>query len=125
MDVTQQKPHYGAVFCCPKSQILKEGADWWLKNYGRLPEYYISEDELIKLGWTAGKKPDKFAPGFMVTKGIFNNRDGHLPESPGRIWHEADINYYQGRRNGHRILWSNDGLIFVTYDHYLTFMEII
>lgn len=44
--------------------------------------------------------------------------------APGRIWYEADINYYEGRRNKHRILFPNDGLIFVTYDHYLTFYEI-
>ena len=53
------------------------------------------------------------------------NSDGHLPQKPGRIWYEADINYTPGRRNLHRILWSNDGLIFVTYDHYETFYEII
>ena len=38
--------------------------------------------------------------------------------------YEADVNYYEGRRNRHRVLWSNDGLIFVTYDHYSTFYEI-
>lgn len=41
-----------------------------------------------------------------------------------RIWYEADINYTGGFRNGHRIVYSNDGLIFVTYDHYNTFYEI-
>ena len=43
----------------------------------------------------------------------------------GRIWYEADINYKKGRRNSQRILWSNDGLIFVTYDHYRTFFEVV
>ena len=56
---------------------------------------------------------------------IYDNLDGHLPQLEGRIWYEADINYYEGKRNKHRILWSNDGLIFVTYDHYATFYEII
>lgn len=56
---------------------------------------------------------------------IYYNDDRKLPDKPGRIWHEADINYSIGRRNSHRILWSNDGLIFVTYNHYLTFFEII
>ena len=60
----------------------------------------------------------------MITMGIYLNKDGHLPNAPGRIWYDADINYYNGKRNAHRILWSNDGLIFVTYDHYQTFMEI-
>ena len=61
----------------------------------------------------------------MITKGIYKNRDKRLPNELGRIWYEADINYYEGKRNGHRLLWSNDGLIFVTYDHYETFYEII
>lgn len=45
--------------------------------------------------------------------------------APGRIWYEADLNYYSGKRNGHRVLWSNDGLMFVTYNHYESFIEVI
>ena len=44
---------------------------------------------------------------------------------PDRIWYEADINYTNGYRNRQRVVFSNDGLIFVTYDHYDTFMEVI
>lgn len=101
------------------------GADWWIKYFGVLPEYYITEAELLSLGWRRGEPPVKYAPGKMVTMGIYHNRNGHLPEADGRIWYEADINYYSGKRNRHRLLWSNDGLIFVTYDHYKTFMEIL
>lgn len=90
-----------------------------------MPEYYITKNDLIALGWKEGKKPSKYAPGKMYSKGIYDNLDLHLPDAPGRIWYEADINYYEGRRNKHRVLWSNDGLIFVTYDHYETFYEII
>ena len=75
--------------------------------------------------WKHGKSPEKYAPDKMATMGIYQNKNGHLPDAPGRVWYEADINYYSGRRNAHRLLWSNDGLIFVTYDHYTTFMEII
>jgi len=102
----------------------ENGADWWLKNRGRLPEYYIASRELELLGWKWGESPVKYAPGKMVTMGVYDNKNGHLPQSPGRIWYEADINYYAGRRNKHRLLWSNDGLMFVTYDHYVTFYEI-
>ena len=56
--------------------------------------------------------------------GEYGNQNGHLPEAANRSWYEADINYYNGKRNSQRILWSNDGLIFVTYDHYKTFVEI-
>lgn len=103
----------------------QNGADYWLKNYGVLPEYYIAQESIEKLGWKNGKSPEKYAPGKMITRGVYDNLDRKLPHEPGRIWYEADLNYYYGKRNKHRIVWSNDGLIFVTYDHYLTFIEII
>ena len=102
----------------------ESGADYWLINFGKLPDYYISKEELYALGWKSGKSVASKAPGKMVFGGIYENDAGHLPSAPGRIWYEADINYYEGRRNKHRILFSNDGLIFVTYDHYLTFYEL-
>lgn len=102
------------------------GADWFLKKYGRLPRYYITRDEAEKLGWKRKKgNLDKVAPGFMLTRGIYSNSDGKLPMIHGRIWYEADINYTGGWRNKERILFSNDGLIFVTYYHYATFAEIV
>lgn len=82
------------------------GADWWLKYFGVLPHYYITRDELIKLGWRDGNKLSKFAPNKMYCKGVYDNRDNHLPQVSGRIWYEADIHYTPGRRNRQRILWS-------------------
>ena len=65
------------------------------------------------------------APGKMLAKGIYENRNGHLPSAPNRVWYEADIDYTSGYRGISRIPYSNDGLIFVTYDHYQTFSEIV
>lgn len=103
----------------------QNGADWYLKYFNQLPSYYIDRLGLMALGWKEGDKVSKYAPGKMYTKGVYDNYDGHLPDKTGRIWYEADINYTPGKRNKHRILWSNDGLIFVTYDHYITFYEIV
>lgn len=61
----------------------------------------------------------------MLIGGVFFNKKQQLPAAAGRIWYEADINYDGGFRGTDRILYSNDGLIFVTYDHYRTFIEII
>ena len=101
-----------------------KGADWWLRNYGVLPSNYIKEADLRALGWDRGDYPAKYIQGKIVTMGEYRNKNGHLPQAPGRVWYEADINYYSGKRNRHRILWSNDGLIFVTYNHYRTFIEV-
>ena len=102
-----------------------DGADFWLKYMGYLPEYYISAYAASLLGWEPSKWPSNFVPGRTITRGSYGNINGHLPMAPGRIWSEADINYKTGKRGSARILWSNDGLIFVTYDHYITFYEIV
>ena len=99
--------------------------DVYLSINGALPNNYITKKQAQKLGWInfLGNL-GVVAPGKIIGGDIYYNRNGHLPESPGRIWYEADINYTGGYRNGHRLLYSNDGLLFVTYDHYRTFYEV-
>ena len=102
------------------------GADWWLKYERMLPGYYVTRSEAKAAGW----KPSKgnlhdVLPGKMLMGGEFRNKDGHLPEKTGRKWYEADFHYKSGYRNDCRIVFSDDGLIFATYDHYLTYYEII
>ncbi len=102
-----------------------DGADYWIKYFGELPKYYVTKNEAKSSGWRQSKSPENYIPDKMIMGGIYHNKNDHLPNAPGRIWYEADINYYEGKRNGHRFLWSNDGLMFVTYNHYETFYEII
>jgi len=103
-----------------------QGADFWLKEYGKLPKYYISRQEARNAGWVALLGNLYLVlPGKMIFGGIYENRNEHLPTAPGRIWYEADINYIARWRDFARIVFSNDGLIFVTYDHYITFYEIV
>ena len=101
------------------------GADWMLKYTGALPNDYVLKKDLELLGWRRGREVSKFAAGKIFCGGAYKNADQHLPQISGREWYEADINYRSGKRNAERILWSNDGLIFVTYDHYKTFYEIV
>lgn len=102
------------------------GADWWLKYHGTLPPYYVKYKAAIKFGWIpALGNLSNILHGKMITRGVFRNNKEKLPIEPGRIWYEADINYSGGRRGTDRVLFSNDGLIFVSYDHYTTFCEIV
>lgn len=103
-----------------------DGADWTLKYESKLPDYYIEYKEAEKLGFKNFLGNLRIvAPNRIITRGIYNNRNGHLPSKEDRIWYEADVNYKGGFRNGQRIIFSNDGLIFVTYDRYKTFFEIV
>ena len=102
------------------------GADYWLKNYQRLPDNYISKEEALASGWIPkeGNLDDIF-PGKVIGGSVYYNRNGHLPSAAGRVWYEADIHYAGDFRGAERILYSNDGLIFVTYDHYESFVEVV
>ena len=98
----------------------------YVKTNGELPDCYITKDEAKKLGWqTKYKDLCDAAPGKAIGGDYYGDFEKQLPKKKGRKYYEADINYYEGRRNRHRILFSNDGLIFVTYDHYQTFYEIL
>ena len=68
-----------------------DGADYWLKFFGELPDYYVSEDEAISFGGRWGKSPAKFVPEKMIGGSVYRNSNNHLPDTPGRIWYEADI----------------------------------
>ena len=115
-----------AVFPGYATMNGEDGADFWLSYYGKLPDYYITKAEAKERGWKAfAGNLHEVAPDKMIGGDIYENRNGHLPIAEGRIWYEADINYTVGYRRRHRILYSNDGLVFVSYDHYETFWEVV
>ena len=103
-----------------------DGADYWLYYKRKLPAVYLTIDEAEKMGWKAKKgNLSEVAPQKMIGGEPYKNQNGHLPSAPGRQWYEADISYTSGFRSDcDRILYSNDGLVFVTCDHYRTFIEI-
>lgn len=115
-----------AVKAGKATRSRKNGADFWIKYFHKLPAYYLSKQDAKQLGWVpnTGNLADA-VPGKMIFGGIYQNRNGHLPMSPGRVWFEADIDYTFGWRGDRRILFSNDGLVFVSYDHYETFSEVV
>ena len=107
------------------TNIGKDGADYSLFYNRSLPSYYITKKQAEAQGWDSKKgNLSNVCPSKMIGGDPYKNKDGKLPGAPNRIWYEADINYEGGKRNRQRVLYSNDGLIFVTYDHYQTFYEI-
>lgn len=101
------------------------GADVFLTYDRSLPDNYITKKEAQAIGWIEEEgNLHIVAPGKMIY-GEHKNKLGKLPSAPGRKWFEADINYKGGYRQSDRLLFSNDGLIFVSYDHYKTYYEII
>ena len=97
----------------------------YLTLYEKLPGNFISKYDAENLCWDNRKgNLDKVAPGCSIGGNRFGNYEGLLPEAKGRKYTECDINYDGGYRNGERIVFSNDGLIFYTSDHYQTFTPV-
>ena len=103
----------------------KEHVAAYLKEFGELPGNYITKKEAQKLGWVSSKgNLWDVAPGMSIGGDRFGNYEGLLPEKKGRQYYECDIDFDGSFRNAKRIIFSNDGLIFYTDDHYESFEEI-
>ena len=97
----------------------------YLATYKTLPQNFITKNKAQNLGWNnrAGNL-DEVAPGCSIGGDRFGNYEGQLPDKKGRKWTECDINFTGGYRQGERIVFSNDGLIYYTGDHYNTFTQL-
>lgn len=100
----------------------KEDVAAYLNEYQHLPSNFITKNEAKDLGWISKEgNLDEVAPGKSIGGDRFGNYEGLLPEEDGRKYFECDINSDGGYRGAERIVYSNDGLIYYTGDHYESF----
>lgn len=107
------------------SYTSKEEVALYIHTYGKLPENFITKKEAEDLGWVS-KEGNlwEVAPGMSIGGSRFGNYEGQLPDEKGRKWFECDINFDGTYRGAERIVYSNDGLIYYTGDHYETFEQL-
>lgn len=103
----------------------KQEVAFYLHTYGHLPDNFITKRDAEDLGFVS-KEGNlwEVAPGKSIGGSRFGNYEGLLPDKKGRKWYECDINYEGGYRGAERIVYSNDGLIYYTGDHYKTFEQL-
>lgn len=93
----------------------------YINTYGKLPGNFITKKQAEKLGWQGGSL-EPYAPGMCIGGDYFGNYEGLLPTKSGREYHECDIDTLgKSKRGAKRIIYSNDGLIYYTGDHYASF----
>lgn len=93
----------------------------YVHTYGHLPSNFITKEEAKALGWDGGSL-EPYAPGKCIGGSWFGNYEGMLPKAKGRTWTECDIDTLGARSRGaKRLIFSNDGLIYYTDDHYESF----
>ena len=99
----------------------KEDVALYLHLYGQLPDNFITKKQAQKLGWSGGSL-EPYAPGCSIGGSRFGNYEGLLPDKEGRTWTECDIDTMGAKSRGpKRMVFSNDGLIYYTGDHYESF----
>ena len=104
------------------SYYSKDEVALYIHTYGKLPSNFITKNEAEALGWNGGKL-ESCAPGKAIGGDYFGNYEGQLPEKKGRSYTECDIDTKGAfARGAKRIVFSNDGLIYYTEDHYETFV---
>ena len=113
----------------PTESPAKYGEDYddkdrvalYLHLYGELPPHFITKKEAQKLGWDGGEV-EYYRTGAAIGGDYFGNYEGLLPKKKGRSYYECDIDTVGKRSRGaKRIIYSNDGLIYYTDDHYESF----
>lgn len=102
----------------------KEDVALYIHQYGHLPSNFITKKEAEALGWTSGGL-DRYAYGKSIGGDRFGNYEKILPTKKGRTYTECDIDtLHADKRGAKRIVFSNDGLIYYTEDHYETFTKL-
>ncbi len=97
----------------------------YLFKHGELPENFITKEEAQDLGWDSSRNyVSDVSPGKSIGGDRFGNYEGQLPKARGRKFFECDANYTGGKRGPERIVYSSDGHVWYTKDHYGTFMEL-
>nr|WP_314892784.1 ribonuclease domain-containing protein [uncultured Campylobacter sp.] len=103
--------------------ISRECVSAHIRRTGSLPQNFITKKQAGELGWQGGDLW-RYARGKSIGGDRFGNFERRLPDKKGRIWRECDIEYRGGPRGAKRLIFSNDGLIFYTADHYESFERV-
>ena len=92
----------------------------YVKKNHQLPDYYITKNEARKQGWNPSKgNLCEVLPGKAIGGDKFGNREKILPD--GQQYFEADVNYNCGNRNADRIIFTKNGDVYLTKNHYKSF----
>ena len=99
-----------------------------LYDGNRLPDCYLTKSQARSRGWRGGQTVANAVPNHSIGGDYFGNREGFLPTRYTGKYREADLDYDRGHRGAVRLVFvqgrTDEGLIWVTTDHYDSFTKI-
>jgi ribonuclease T1 len=121
-DTNQTSGDIESIIDINGSYTSPEDVALYIHTFMELPQNYLTKSEATALGWNSDLRNLWEVTDHMSIGGdIFYNREGYLPNKIDRTYYECDINYSGGNRGAERIVFSNDGLVYYTEDHYASF----
>lgn len=100
----------------------KDDVALYIYTYHKLPQNFITKKEAKKLGWTGGSL-EEYAPGKCIGGDHFGNYEGLLPEDED--YYECDVDTLgKSKRGAKRIIYTDDGKVYYTNDHYESFVQL-
>ncbi len=102
----------------------KADVSLYIHTFGKLPNNFITKSQAQALGWPGGYL-EPYAPGKCIGGDYFGNYEKLLPKASGRKYYECDIDTLGAKSRGpKRLVYSNDGLVYYTADHYDSFKKL-
>lgn len=117
-EVEDARVVYGEAYTDPEEVAL------YLHSFEELPPNFVTKKQAGQQGWDAGEDLSRVLPGCSIGGDKFGNLEGLLPEKSGRQYYECDVNYTGGSRGAERLVFSSDGLIYYTGDHYESYTQL-
>ena len=91
----------------------------YINTYHKLPSNYVKKWEAKAKGWNKGEDPSDY--GIMIGGNKWNNSEGLLPNDD---YHECDVDYDGNGRGPNRLIYTKDGTVYYTNDHYESFTQL-
>lgn len=122
-DFSRENPGKSSTFSGNIDELTEERKVIdYVKVNKQLPDYYLTKSEARNQGWIASKgNLCDVLPGRAIGGDKFSNREKTLPK--GEQYFEADVNYNCGHRNADRIVFTKNGEVWLTHDHYKSFQK--
>ena len=117
-EITDLAVAYGEAYTDPDEVAM------YLHEFEELPPNFVTKKEAQQQGWDAGENLSEILPGCSIGGDKFGNFEGFLPEASDRQYYECDVNYTGGHRGAERLVFSSDGLIYYTEDHYESYTQL-
>lgn len=123
----QEDPGDGSESADADRKPVKEDGEYtaaedvaeYIHIFHKLPSNYVTEKEAKKKGWRRYESPAKY--GIMIGGKKYRNYEKKLPKGE---YCECDVDYSGRARGRNRLVYTRDGTVYHTTDHYKSFKRL-